>query len=172
MSIALNWYQYFNSLTPNYININGSNNMTGNLNFNNNQSINLMNGINAQDLLTKNYIDTKYTILIGSLVNQTATGSSGINIPLSSSINNTAKVTINTFTNNFTNYNSMSYIVHYTPTINWSLYGFGNSSNYPFGNINSIPSVGIAFGWNSTSSIAIRCTLLNGATGYSIYIYN
>jgi hypothetical protein len=170
MSIALNWYQYVNSALSSLLQINGSNAMTGNLNFNNNRGINILNPVNSQDAATKNYVDTKYTILIGSFINQTTT--SPTSISLSSPANGSVRIVIDTFSANFTGNNLISYIIDYDLVNTFALYGFCNLTDYPFVTVGSSKSIGVAFSWSSPIIANIQCTLLNGATGYSIYIYN
>jgi len=145
MSTALNWYQYVNSAFSSFLQTNGNNVMTGNLNFNTNKGINLIDPTNLQDAATKNYVDTSRRQFSWN-----TTGNSGLISGYLGTVDN----------NNFTIINNNNSIATIGSTINSGYPGINITTGnfFTVGNQNGLPD---------TSAICIKqgAQLSNVSTG-------
>ena len=98
-----------NGLLGNGLLTSGTNSMKGNLNMGSNNIINVATPINPTDGCNKQYVDSVFSNLIGSVVNSISTART--TMTLTKPLTNTTKVFMNVFYNNFTQYGSNSFLL-------------------------------------------------------------
>lgn len=137
---------------------------------NNNAIINVTNPINSTDASNKNYVDIKYSTLIGSVVNQTSTAAS--TLILSAGVHSTYKVNFVGFIGSaFVNGSETSQIIdtNFVSGVGKQLIAVANAST-----INPALAILVITAPTTPGSGTFNytVTLSTLATGYSIYVYN
>jgi hypothetical protein len=124
---------------------------------------------NPQDAANKNYVDNKYLTLIGSLINQTTT--SRVSLNFDSPANSMVRLLLFAYSTNFSVFNGTHFMLG--PLIGGyvTYYGYVSSGNIVLAP-NLSPCVGIRIIGFSSSNITFVPALINGATGWSMYVYN